>query len=146
MIGPKLYNSNLVAAISNGNTVVAGNPTGSYGSPGPTSCVGAQTSGNGCMNNGDVWTVDVAYLAGKLSVSLEDGAGGFVSIISGYAIALGSNIFAGFTGSTGSYTDSGQYPELVDDLQRRAGADNGRPVRRRPWRALGFMRTRRRAV
>jgi hypothetical protein len=106
MIGKNLYNSNLVAAISNGNTIVAGNPTGSYGSPGPTSCVGAQTSGNGCMNNGDIWTADISYVAGKLSVSLEDGAGGFISIVSGYAIALGSNIYAGFSGSTGSSTDS----------------------------------------
>jgi hypothetical protein len=106
-IGNGLYNSNLVAAIQDGSTLVAGNPTASYGSPGPESCTGKQTSGNGCMNNGDVWTADITYIAGKLTVELKDGAGAFVTVISNYAIALGgSSLYAGFSGSTGGSTQS----------------------------------------
>jgi hypothetical protein len=139
-----VYNSNLVAAISNGNTVVAGNPTGSYGSPGPQSCVGKQTSGNGCMNNGDVWTADISYVAGKLTVALEDGAGQFITVISGYAIALGSNVYAGFTGSTGTFTDS------VSILNWSMTYDVPEPMTVGMFgvgiAALGFMRSRRRSV
>jgi hypothetical protein len=102
-IGGGLYNSNLVAAIQNGNTVVTGNPTASYGSPGPTNCT---AKGAGCMNDGDVWTADISYTAGKLYVSLEDGAGGFVSVINGYAVALSNSIYAGFSGSTGGGYES----------------------------------------
>ena len=106
-IGNGLYNSNLVAAIQDGNTMVVGNPAASFGSPGPQSCVGKQTAGNGCMNNGDVWTADITYIAGKLTVSLSDAGGAFVTVISNYAIALGgSSLYAGFSGSTGGSTDS----------------------------------------
>jgi hypothetical protein len=106
-IGNNLYNSNLVAAISNGNTQVAGNATGSYGSPGGiSSCIGTQTKGNGCMNNGDVWTADISYIAGKIYVTLQDGATVYANVINGYTIALGSNVYAGFSGSTGSFADS----------------------------------------
>jgi hypothetical protein len=103
-----LYNSNLVAAIQSGNTTVNGNPPASYGSPGPQSCVGTEKAGNGCMNNGDVWTADITYIAGKLTVSLSDAGAAFVTVISNYVIALGggTNYYAGFTGSTGSATDS----------------------------------------
>jgi hypothetical protein len=143
-IGQNLYNSNLVAAISNGNTQVVGNPTGSYGSPGPTSCVGAQTAGNNCMNNGDVWTADISYVAGKLSVSLADGAGAFITVISNYAIALGGNVYAGFSGSTGVYSDS------VSILNWTMSYDVPEPMTVGMFgvglAALGFMRTRRRAV
>lgn len=103
-----LFNSNLVAAIQDGNTMVNGNPPASYGSPGPQSCVGTEHSGNGCMNNGDVWTADISYIAGKLTVSLSDAGGAFVTVISNYAIALGGNgtYYAGFSGSTGADTES----------------------------------------
>ena len=139
-----IYNSNLVAAISNGNTVVAGNPTGSYGSPGPQSCVGAQTSGNGCLNNGDVWTADISYVAGKLTVALEDGAGQFITVISGYAIALGSNVYAGFTGSTGTFGEN------VSILNWSMTYDVPEPMTVGMFgvgiAALGLMRSRRRSV
>jgi hypothetical protein len=146
LVGNGVYNSNLVAAITNGNTTVSGNPSGSYGSPGGvSSCVGVQTKGNGCMNNGDVWTADISYIAGKLYVSLEDGAGGFLSVINGYAIALGSNVYAGFSASTGSFSDSvsilnwnmtyNNVPEPMTIGMFGVGLA-----------ALGFMRTRRRAV
>ena len=139
-----IYNSNLVAAISNGNTNVQSNPTGSYGSPGPQSCVGTQSSGNGCMNNGDVWTADISYVAGKLTVALADGAGQFITVISGYAIALGSNVYAGFTGSTGTFTDS------VSILNWSMTYEVPEPMTVGMFgvgiAALGFMRSRRRSV
>lgn len=102
-----LYNSNLVAAISNGNTDVQNNAAGSYGSPGPAECdlkgSPVNRSKSGCMNNGDVWTVDINYANGLLNVALKDGANGsFVSVISNYAIAIAGNVYAGFSGSTGA--------------------------------------------
>ncbi len=107
-IGGGLYNSNLVAAITDGNTVVNGNPPSSYGSPdGVQSCVGKQTSGNNCLNNGDVWTADISYVAGKLTVTVQDAAGAVYTVISNYAVALSTgSLYAGFSGSTGGASDS----------------------------------------
>jgi hypothetical protein len=103
--GKPIYNSNLVAAIQGGSTVIT--PNTPYRSPyGVTSCAKAGVAGSGCLNDGDVWTADISYVAGKLTVSVEDGSKGFVTILSNYAIALtGKDYWAGFTGSTGGQTD-----------------------------------------
>jgi len=104
-IGNGLYNSNLVAAIQNGNTVVAGNPTGSYGSPGGTT--NCSTTGVNCLNNGTVWTANISYANGLLNVVLVDGANVF-NVITNYAIALAGNVYAGFSGSTGGAYQTAQ--------------------------------------
>ena len=143
-IGGGLYNSNLVAAITNGNTKVVGSSPSSYGSPGGvTSCVGTQTAGNSCMNNGDVWTADISYVAGKLTVTVEDGAGAVFTVISGYAVALAGTFYAGFSGSTGASSDSVSLLDwtFTDVPEPMTAGLFGLGVF-----ALGFMRSRRRSV
>jgi hypothetical protein len=143
-IGNKLYNSNLVAAIQNGNTLVAGNNAASYGSPGgATSCV-TPGSGTACMNNGTVWTANISYANGLLTVALQDG-GAVYNVITNYAIALGANVYAGFSGSTGAQFDSvaisnwsmtyNNVPEPMTVGMFGVGIA-----------ALGFIRNRRRSV
>ena len=145
-IGGGLYNSNLVAAITAGNTNLNGNPAASYGSPGGVnSCIGTQTPANNCMNNGDVWTADISYVAGKLTVTVQDGAGQVFTVISSYAIALAGSFYAGFSGSTGGSTDS---VSILD--WTFATNDVPEPMTAGLFgigvAALGFMRSRRRAV
>ena len=145
LVSPGVYNSNLVAAIQNGNTNVQSNSPFSYGSPGPSSCVGTQVSGNGCMNNGDVWTASITYANGLLNVALKDGAGGFVSVISNYAITLASSVYAGFTGSTGAFYQS-------VDIDSWSLTSNSVPEPMTVGMfgvgiaALGYIRSRRRSV
>jgi hypothetical protein len=62
---------------------------------------------HGCMSNGDVWTALITYDGSNLNVSLADGAGALINLISNYSIdipaTIGSSIgYAGFTGSTGA--------------------------------------------
>ena len=117
-IGNGLYNSNLVAAIQDGNTSVVNNPIGSYNSPyGVQSCTG-KTPGAGCMNNGDVWTADISYVAGKLTVMVQDGSDLVYTVISNYAIALGggTNYYAGFSGSTGGSSDGVTIDSWTQDI------------------------------
>jgi hypothetical protein len=104
-IGHGLYNSNLVAAIQNGDTMVAGNSTSSYGSPGPTSCINPG-SGVNCMNNDTVWTANISYQNGLLTVTMQDGTNAATTVINNYAIALADSAFIGFSGSTGSFYQS----------------------------------------
>ena len=140
-----IYNSNLVAAITGGNTNVLGNSPTSYGSPGNvTSCVGTQTPGNNCMNNGDVWTADISYVAGRLTVTVQDAAGQVFTVINGYLIALSAgNFYAGFSGSTGGSSDSVSILDwnFTDVPEPMAAGLFGVGVA-----ALGFLRSRRRAV
>jgi len=145
-IGNGLYNSNLVAAIQNGNTVVAGNSTNSYGSPGPTSCVNPG-SGVNCMNNDTVWTANISYQNGLLTVTMQDAGQSAITVISNYAIALASSAYVGFSGSTGAAYESvnilnwtlnynaSSIPEPVTGGLMAVGLA-----------ALGFVRSRRRAV
>ena len=146
-IGGGLYNSNLVAAITGGNTNLNGNPASSYGSPGGVnSCVGSQISGNNCMNNGDVWTADISYVAGKLTVTVEDGAGQIFTVISGYGIALAGTFYAGFSGSTGGASDS----VSILDWSFTDGTPVPEPMTAGLFgvgvAALGYLRSRRRAA
>jgi hypothetical protein len=141
-IGGGLYNSNLVAAITGGNTDLNGNSASSYGSPnGVVSCTGKQSSGNNCMNNGDVWTADISYVAGKLTVTVQDAAGQVFTVISGYAVALAGTFYAGFSGSTGGASDSVSILDwtFTDVPEPMTVGMFGVGVA-----ALGFMRTRRR--
>jgi hypothetical protein len=142
---PQLYDSNLVAAIQGGSTQVAGNSPASYGSPNNVlSCTG-KTPGADCMNNGDVWSVNLQYLNGKLYVTLTDttaNSGPFL-VIDGYAIALApGQYYTGFSGSTGGSSDgvtitswSQDVPEPMSMGLFGAGLA-----------ALGLVKARRRAV
>jgi hypothetical protein len=102
-----VVDGNLVAAIQNGSTITTNNHASSYGSPGGKLNCSAGQPGANCLNNGTVWTADISYVAGKLYVSVQDGSGAVFEVINGYAIALAAgNYYTGFSGSTGSLTDS----------------------------------------
>ena len=61
---------------------------------------------SGCMSNGDVWTVNIAYNGTNLTVSVQDGANAVQNLINAsidIPSLLGTNnAFVGFTASTGS--------------------------------------------
>ena len=146
-IGGGLYNSNLVAAITGGNTdVVANNQPGSYGSPGGVvSCTGKVAKGSNCLNDGDVWTADVKYIAGKLYVTVDDTGSttGPFTIIDGLSIALAAgSYYTGFSGSTGGSSDSvtvSQWSQNVPEPMTVGLFGAG-------LAALGFAKGRRRAA
>ena len=60
----------------------------------------------GCMSNGDVWTVNIAYNGTNLTVSVQDGANAVQNLINAsinIPSLLGTNnAFVGFTAGTGS--------------------------------------------
>ena len=145
---PQLYNSNLVAAIQNGSTQVSGNSPSSYGSPGNVLSCTSKTPSTDCMNNGDVWSVNLQYLNGKLYVTLTDttaNSGPFL-VINGYSIALApGQYYTGFSGSTGGSTDGVTITSWSQDFQSvpepmTVGLFGAGLA------ALGLVKTRRRAV
>jgi hypothetical protein len=103
-------NNNLVGVVQNGSVLYStllgsGTP---YGQP---TCDKLHYTQAGCMSNGDVWTANIKYQAGLLTVTLKDGSNAVTTVISGLSLAgeggllgiLGSgNIYAGFTASTGA--------------------------------------------
>jgi hypothetical protein len=118
-----IYNSNYVAAITNGNTDVAGRQPGDtaepYGTPyGVGECDQLKTinpGGNylqsGCMSNGDIWTANITYANGLLNVTLTDGKQTSTTVLANTPLSLLSllgngPIYLGFSGSTGSATET----------------------------------------
>jgi hypothetical protein len=144
--GSGLYNSNLVAAIQNGNTVVAGNSTSSYGSPGPQNCVNPG-SGVNCMNNDTVWTANITYQHGLLTVTMQDAGQSATTVISNYAIALANIAYVGFSGSTGAAFES---VNILDWTMNYDSSTIPEPVTGGLMivglAAIGFVRSRRRAA
>ena len=118
-IGGGLYNSNLVAAITNGNTKVVGSSAFQLrlARAAWTSCVGTQTAGNSCMNNGDVWICRHLLRRGQV-----DGHGRgrrrcrCSRSSAATRMALAGTFYAGFSGSTGGFQRQRQPPGL--DLHR----------------------------
>jgi hypothetical protein len=98
-------NNNLVGVVQNGNvtyTSLLGSGT-PYSQP---TCDRLNYTQAGCMSNGDLWTANIKYQAGLLTVTLQDGSQTLSTVISGLSVnllsILGSgSIYAGFSGSTG---------------------------------------------
>ncbi len=125
------------------NNYASGNPYG------VTSCAPG-SMGNGCMANGNVWTVDIDYngLTKKLNVYVTDSAiGSPFHVINNYtldalAILGTSTVYAGFTGATGggyeqqdilnwSFDPPGAVPEPVSLSILGAGVAGAAFLRRR---------------
>jgi hypothetical protein len=128
--GPVGNAGNLVGVVSGGNEAYAsllgsGVPYGQQNCGNTPTKTQYQTAG--CLSNGDIWTANIKYQAGLLTVTLQDGAQALTTVISGLSINLlsilgSSNIYAGFTASTGgadervrllNWTMNSQVPEPV---------------------------------
>jgi hypothetical protein len=127
--GKSIYNSNLVGVIKDGNTCLSGSGLAGCNTVNPNvgTVYGAGTGASipfagecdaraantsytraGCMANGSIWSVNIKYANGLLTVSLSANGLGTTTPISSisYDIGfLGSNVFAGFTSSTGAASE-----------------------------------------
>jgi hypothetical protein len=99
------YSNNHVAVSANG-TFMTSAPVFPYGA---SYCYG---NSQGCMSNGDLWTVTVGYDGANLSVSLLDPAAGTTFLaLQNYQVdiasILGTNqAYAGFTAATGALSEN----------------------------------------
>ncbi len=105
MTGPA-GNNNLVGVAANGN-LAYGSLLGSGTPYGQPTCDRLNYTQAGCLSNGDIWTANIKYQAGLLTVTLKDGQQSETTVISGLSLDLLSilgtgNVYAGFTGSTGA--------------------------------------------
>ncbi|MEJ0044873.1 MAG: PEP-CTERM sorting domain-containing protein [Rhodospirillales bacterium] len=99
-------NNNLVGVAANGN-LAYGSLLGSGTPYGQPTCDRLNYTQAGCLSNGDIWTANIKYQAGLLTVTLKDGQQSETTVISGLSLDLLSilgtgNVYAGFTGSTGA--------------------------------------------
>jgi hypothetical protein len=102
-------NNNLVGVVQNGNT--AFNSLLGSGTPyGQGTCDRLHYTQAGCMSNGDLWTANISYAAGLLTVALTDGNQTQTTTIAGLSLSLLSllgsgDVYAGFSASTGGKTE-----------------------------------------
>jgi hypothetical protein len=110
--GPNGNSGNLVGVVSGGNE----NYTSLLGSGVP---YGQQNCGTtpsktqyktaGCLSNGDIWTANIRYQAGLLTVTVQDGSSAVYTVVNGISLGVGgllgilgtNSVYAGFTASTG---------------------------------------------
>ena len=169
--GKTIYNSNLVGVIKDGNTCLSGSGSAGCNTVNPNygTVYGAGTGASipfagecdaraqntsytraGCMANGSIWSVNIKYANGLLTVSLSANELGVTTPISSlsYNIGfLGSSVYAGFTSSTGSAAEK---VSILNWMMTSNGSPVPEPLTLSLFGvglgAVGYVRSRRRAA
>jgi hypothetical protein len=102
-------NSNHVAVLENGNMTNSATEEASATPYNQTNCGSTGSHPQGCMSDGNVWTVNVGYNGASklLNVSVQEAGYAVQNVITNYLVDIIGDLgttqaYAGFTGGTGS--------------------------------------------